>query len=94
MVGNVKIDDERMRLKAKLAEGVRSCAPVSERINGVEAIEASTEYLDWLLPQLSDLDKAVAAADCDEFASDAEVSAVFECYGVSAAPLATGYKSR
>ncbi len=42
---------------------------------------ALSDYLDWRIPQAQALKEAIAAADRGEFASDAEVEAVFEKYG-------------
>ena len=78
-----------MRLPAELKGRVQTYAQLTGRSKSYVAIEALTEYLDWRLPQMRDLEEAVAAADRDEFASDAEVAAVFERYGVAVAPLAT-----
>jgi predicted transcriptional regulator len=45
------------------------------------AANAIEDYLDWRIPQLADLKKAIAAADRGEFASDEEVEAVFKKFG-------------
>ena len=81
-----------MRLPTELKDRVQSYAQLTGRSKSYVAIEALTEYLDWRLPQMRDLEEAVAAADRDEFASDAEVSAVFERYGVAVGSASTERK--
>ena len=81
-----------MRLPTELKDRVQSYAQLTGRSKSYVAIEALTEYLDWRLPQMRDLEDAVAAADRDEFASNAEVSAVFERYGVAVASATTERK--
>ena len=81
-----------MRLPTELKDRVQSYAQLTGRSKSYVAIEALTEYLDWRLPQMRDLEEAVAAADRDEFASNAEVSAVFERYGVAVASATTERK--
>ena len=81
-----------MRLPTELKDRVQSYAQLTGRSKSYVAIEALTEYLDWRLPQMRDLEEAVAAADRDEFASNAEVSAVFERYGVAVSPATTERK--
>ena len=81
-----------MRLPTELKDRVQSYAQLTGRSKSYVAIEALTEYLDWRLPQMRDLEEAVAAADRDEFASNAEVSAVFERYGVAVSPVASERK--
>ena len=92
MVAKTKVAQIIRRLSNVRWGRFRLHALLTGRRKRVAVIEVLTEYPDWRLPQMLDLDEAVAAADCDEFASDAEVSAVFERYGVSAAPLAAKYK--
>ena len=81
-----------MRLPTELKDRVQSYAQLTGRSKSYVAIEALTEYLDWRLPQMRDLEAAVTAADRDEFASNAEVSAVFERYGVAVASATTERK--
>lgn len=45
------------------------------------AAHAIEDYLDWRIPQIADLKKAIAAADRGEIATEAEVEAVFKKYG-------------
>ena len=45
------------------------------------AANAISDYLDWRIPQIEDLKKAIAAADRGEFASEEEVDTVFRKYG-------------
>ena len=87
-----------MNIKTKVAQAivrpptagsdqVRSNSRSTDRHKRVVSIEASVEYLEWRIPQMRSLDEAVAAVDRGEFASDAEVLAVFGRYGLAAAPL-------
>lgn len=75
-----------MRLPAELKARIEAYARMTGRSKSYVAMEALADYLDWRLPQMQDLEEAVAAADRGEFASDAEVDAVFARYGVASAP--------
>lgn len=44
------------------------------------AAQALADYVAWRVPQLRDLQEAIAAADRDEFADDDEVAALFAKY--------------
>ena len=72
-----------MRLPGELKLRVEDYARLTGRSKSFVAMEALTEYLDWRLPQMRDLEEALAAADRGEFSSDAELDAMFARYGVS-----------
>lgn len=71
---NVRVSPE---LKARLD----SYAEMVGQSKATIAANAISDYLDWRIPQIEDLKKAIAAADRGEFASDEEVEAVFRKYG-------------
>ena len=73
-----------LRLPSALKERVERYARMTGRSKSYVAMEALAEYLDWRLPQMQDLEQAVAAADRGEFATDAEVATLFKRYGVEA----------
>ena len=75
-----------LRLPGELKDRIERYALLTGRSKSFVAMEALAEYLDWRLPQMQDLEQAVAAADRGEFATDAEVAAVFTRYGVQASP--------
>ena len=85
-----------LRLPGELKERVERYAQLTGRSKSYVAMEALAEYLDWRLPQMQDLELAIAAADRGEFATDAEAAAVFAKYGVdtSAAGAAAAPKRR
>jgi len=70
-----------LRLPLDLKERMESYAQLTGRNKSHVVMEAVGEYLAWRLPQIEDLQEAVRAADDGEFATDAEVSAVFARYG-------------
>lgn len=71
---NVRMSPE---LKAKLDVYAQMVGQSKATI----AANAISDYLDWRIPQIEDLKKALAAADRGEFASDEQVEAVFRKYG-------------
>ena len=73
-----------LRLPGELKERVERYAQMTGRSKSYVAMEALAEYLDWRLPQMQDLEQAIAAADRGEFATEAEVAAVFARFGVQA----------
>ena len=73
-----------LRLPGELKERIERYAQMTGRSKSFVAVEALAEYLDWRLPQMQDLEQAIAAADRGEFATDAEVEAVLKRYGVDA----------
>ena len=85
-----------LRLPGELKDRIERYAQMTGRSKSFVAMEALAEYLDWRLPQMQDLEQAIAAADRGEFATDAEVEAVFKRYGVdaSATGAATAPKRR
>ncbi len=71
-----------LRLPGELKARIETYAVMTGRSKSHVAMEALASYLDWRLPQVADLQQAVAAADRGEFASDDEVKAVFDRYTV------------
>ena len=89
---SLKDSQVSMRLPGELKDRIETYARMTGRSKSYVAIEALAEYLDWRLPQMQDLEKAIAAADRGEFATETEVAAVFARYGVhtnAAGPAAT-----
>ena len=80
---NSKDAQVSMRLPGELKLRVEDYARLTGRSKSFVAMEALIEYLDWRLPQMRDLEEAIAAADRGEFSSDAELDAMFADYGVS-----------
>ena len=80
MASELKDSQMSVRLPDALKEAVTHYAALTGRSTSHVAMEALREYLDWRTPQIEDLRKAVAAADAGEFASDEDVSAVFDRY--------------
>jgi predicted transcriptional regulator len=74
-----------VRLPANLKARMETYAQMTGRSKSYVAMEALSEYLVTRLPQIEDLKEAIAAADRGEFASDAEVEAVFDRFMVSGA---------
>ena len=86
-----------LRLPGELKDRIERYAQMTGRSKSFVAVEALAEYLDWRLPQLQDLEQAIAAADRGEFATDAEVATVYKRYGVdtdAAAAAATPAPAR
>ena len=73
-----------MRLPAELKDRVETYARMTGRSKSYVATAALGEYLDWRLPQIQDLQVAIAAADRGEFATEADVAAVLARYDVTA----------
>jgi predicted transcriptional regulator len=70
----VRVSDD---LKAKLDK----YAELTGRSMSYVAAAAVEEYLAWRVPQLKDLEKAIAAADAGQFASKEEVQAIQNKWG-------------
>ena len=71
-----------LRLPGELKARIETYAVMTGRSKSHVAMEALADYLDWRLPQVADLQEAVAAADRGEFASDDEVKAVFDRFSL------------
>jgi predicted transcriptional regulator len=69
-----------LRLPLDMKERMESYARLTGRNKSHVVMEAVSEYLTWRVPQVEDLQAAIAAADAGEFASDAEVKALFARY--------------
>ena len=80
----IKDSQVSLRLPGELKDRIERYAQLTGRSKSFVAMEALAEYLDWRLPQMQDLEHAIAAADRGEFATDAEVATVFKRYGVDA----------
>jgi predicted transcriptional regulator len=78
-----------MRLPTALKDKVQAYALLTGRSKSHVAMEALAHYLDERVPQVQDLQQAVAAADRGEFASDAQVQAVMAKYTTAAPKAAT-----
>lgn len=71
-----------LRLPGELKGRIETYARMTGRSKSHVAMEALADYLDWRLPQVADLEQALAAAERGEFASDDEVAAVLTRLGV------------
>jgi predicted transcriptional regulator len=69
-----------IRLPAELKERLETYAQLVGRPQASVASEALADYLDWRIPQIQALKKAVAAADQGDFASAEEVEQFFKRY--------------
>lgn len=70
-----------LRVTPELKERLDKYATLAGQSKADIAVNALNDYLDWRIPQIENLKLAIAAADRGEFASDAEVEAVFKKYG-------------
>ena len=82
LVPTSKDSQVSLRLPGELKARIETYAVMTGRSKSHVAMEALADYLDWRMPQVADLQQAVAAADRGEFASDDEVKAVFDRYTV------------
>ena len=73
----IKDSQVSVRLPNELKDRMETYAQLTGRTKSHVAMEALAAYLDDRIPQIEDLKEAVQAADRGEFASDAEVAAVF-----------------
>ena len=71
-----------------MKERIEAYAVATKRSKSHVVMEAVAEYLAWRVPQIEDLQAAVRAADAGEFATDAEVAAVFDRYSEPSSPKA------
>lgn len=71
-----------LRVPSELKERIEAYSQLTGRSKSYVAMEALTEYLDWRLPQMQDLEQAIEAVDRGEFARPADVATVFARYGV------------
>lgn len=78
-----------LRLPFDMKERMEAYARVTGRNKSHVVMEAVGEYLAWRMPQIEDLQAAIRAADAGEFASDAEVDAVFSRYVEKKTPAAS-----
>lgn len=69
------------RVTPELKERLDRYAALAGQSRADIAVNALNDYLDWRIPQIENLKLAIAAADRSEFASNAEVEAVFKKYG-------------
>ena len=76
----VKDSQVSVRLPADLKDRMETRAQLTRRSKSCVAMEALSKYLAWRIPQIDDLKQAIAAADQGDFASEAEVAAVFSRY--------------
>lgn len=69
-----------IRLPAELKERLETYAQLVGRPQASVASEALADYLDWRIPQIEALKKAVSSADQGDFASQEEVEQFFKRY--------------
>jgi len=77
MTRAVKDGQISLRLPLATKQRMESYAELTGRNKSHVVMAAVDEYLAWRMPQVEDLQAAVDAADAGDFASDAEVQAVF-----------------
>jgi RHH-type rel operon transcriptional repressor/antitoxin RelB len=77
-----------VRLPNELKDKMEAYAELTGRTKSHVAMEALSSYFEWRMPQIEDLALAVQAADAGEFATDAEVAAVFARHERGAARVA------
>jgi predicted transcriptional regulator len=65
-----------------LKKAIEKIETLSGQTAELIAQDALKHYVAWRVPQLLDLQQAIAAADNDEFASDDEVEGWFARHGV------------
>jgi predicted transcriptional regulator len=98
MSSTVKDGQISLRLPLDMKQRMESYAELTGRNKSHVVMEAVAEYLAWRMPQIEDLKLALRAADAGDFASDAEVQAVFARYAKSrrtaAAPRKTAVKAK
>ena len=70
-----------MRVPAKLYQQLEDLARATERTKSYVTLEALSSYLATQSWQVQDIEAGLAEADRGEFASDAEVAAVFARHG-------------
>jgi RHH-type transcriptional regulator, rel operon repressor / antitoxin RelB len=70
-----------VRVEPELRARLDAYAQMVGQSKAVIAANALSDYLDWRIPQIEDLKKAMRAADQGKFASDEVVRAVFKKYG-------------
>lgn len=83
MTAALKDSQVSVRLPNELKGQMEAYARLVGRTKSYVAMEALSSYLEGRMPQIEDLKVAVLEADHHEFASDEEVSAVFERYSAS-----------
>ncbi len=69
-----------VRLPQELKERLENYAQLVGRPQATVASEALADYLDWRVPQIEALKKAVSTADQGDFASADEVENFFKRY--------------
>ena len=79
---NTKDTQVSMRLPGALKARFETDAVMTGRSKSHVAMAVLTDDLDWRLPQVADLQTAVAASDRGEFASADEAKAVFDRFTV------------
>lgn len=73
-----------IRIDADLKQQLESIASATKRSKSFLAAEAIREFVELNEWQIREIDKAVAEADGEDFASDQEVAKVFAKWGVDA----------
>jgi predicted transcriptional regulator len=81
MGNTVSID---VQISTELQRSIDALSVQSGQSLALIAEDALRHYLAWRAPQQADLLEAISAADRGEFASEAEVNALFTRYGAPA----------
>ena len=83
-----------VRLPNELKDKMETYAQLTGRTKSYVAMEALGEYLNWRVPQIEDLEAAVAAADSGAFADAQDVEAVLSGYGEASLPKTAARRGR
>ena len=94
MTTPLKDSQVSVRLPNELKDKMETYAQLTGRTKSYVAMEALGEYLDWRVPQIEDLEVAVAAADSGAFAQPQEVEAVLSGFGEAPRPKAAARRGR
>ena len=94
MTTPLKDSQVSVRLPNALKDKMETYAQLTGRTKSYVAMEALGEYLDWRVPQIEDLEAAVAAADSGAFAEAHEVQAVLSSYEKTPLPKTVGRPGR
>ncbi len=93
MQNAIKDGQVSLRLPLDMKEQMESYARLTGRNKSHVVMEAVGEYLAWRVPQIEDLQAAIRAADAGQFATNAEVDAVFARYAKVSLVRATARKA-
>ena len=94
MTTPLKDSQVSVRLPNELKDKMETYAQLTGRTKSYVAMEALGEYLDWRVPQIEDLEAAVAAADAGAFADARDVEALLSGYEKGSLPNTAARRAR